>query len=269
MKSPLKWAGGKAYLMTANPPAPLARHLSGYQQIIEPFVGSGTVFLNLNYESGIISDVNPDLIAFFLAVRDDSFFIEEAESLWQTNDKTEYLEIRSRFNQEKLPTQFLYLNRHSFNGLCRYNKSGGFNVPWGQYKSPYFPEKELQFLAYKLKGFDIRCCDFIEAMRLATAGPVVYCDPPYAPINNTSDFTGYAAGGFSLSQHEAMVVEAEHLSSCGVKVVISNNDTEFTRNLYRNASELHEFEAGRSIAGNGDHRRKEKELLVVYEPKTS
>ena len=260
MKSPLKWAGGKTYLLGL-----LAKHLSGHERLIEPFVGSGTVFLGLNYDTGVVADINQDLITLYRAVRDDTNnFIDAAYALWKNNDKEEYLQVRAAFNEQKLPTQFLYLNRHSFNGLCRYNQKGGFNVPWGQYARPYFPDTELRFLAHKIKGFETLCSDFLGVMRMATPGSVVYCDPPYTPINKTSNFTGYSADGFGMAQHEVLAAEAERLHALGIKVVISNNDTELTRKLYAGATEIIDFDACRSVAGNGDHRRKEKELIAIY-----
>ncbi len=120
--------------------------------MIEPFVGAGSVFLNTDYDHYLLADINPDLINLYNHLKDEpQRFIEDARALFQPeyNKKEVYLALRVEFNQctdtYRRSLLFLYMNRHGFNGLCRYNKKGGFNVPFGSYKKPYFPEKEMVF----------------------------------------------------------------------------------------------------------------------------
>ena len=145
----LKWAGGKYRVLDR-----LVPHLQG-KKLIEPFVGSGAVFLNLPFERYLVGDINPDLINLFGFVKKErKKFIRYVQSFFipENNHQTQYLQFRTEFNSglkgRRRAALFVYLNRHGFNGLCRYNKSGGFNVPFGRYNKPYFPEKEmLHFIA--------------------------------------------------------------------------------------------------------------------------
>jgi DNA adenine methylase len=101
-------------------------------------------------------------------------------------------------------------------------------------------------------------------MGSARPGDVLYCDPPYVPLNRTANFTGYTAGGFGLSEQQALGDSATHLSLQGVPVVISNHNTEFTREAYQDAR-LTVFDVRRSISCNGANRGKVGELLAVFD----
>ena len=110
----------------------------------------GSVFLNTDYEAYLLTDINPDLIRFYnlLKYKPDQLILD-ARRLFaeEYNQSQEYYALRERFNATQDEYQralmFLYLNRHGYNGLCRYNRKGGFNVPFGRYKRPHFPEAEL------------------------------------------------------------------------------------------------------------------------------
>ncbi len=124
--------------------------------MIEPFVGAGSVFLNTEFESYILADINNDLINLYNIVKlrtDD--FVRDARVLFtgDFNHSELFYQLRQEFNAStdayRRALLFLYLNRHCYNGLCRYNLSGEFNVPFGRYKKPYFPEAELYWFAEK------------------------------------------------------------------------------------------------------------------------
>lgn len=143
----LKWAGGKYGLVED-----IQRHLPQANTLVEPFVGAGSVFLNTDYDDYLLADINPDLINLYnLLKTNPQPYIEEVRRLFTSeyNQKQAYLDVRRQFNESKdiqfRSIAFLYMNRFGFNGLCRYNKKGGFNVPFGSYKKPYFPEAELEF----------------------------------------------------------------------------------------------------------------------------
>src|SRR5258708_4282426 len=129
----------------------LKKHLPNGKRYIEPFLGAGAVALN-------VDDYPQHIVA------DTNC---DLISLW------------------------LSLNRHCFNGLCRYNSDGKFNVPLGKYKTFYFPEKELYSCVEKIKHWDIQCSDFRSIFKLVRAGDVVYCDPPYIPLSDSSHFVNY------------------------------------------------------------------------------
>lgn len=261
----LKWAGGKYTLVDH-----ISQHLPPGDVLVEPFVGAGSVFLNSQFERYVLNDINPDLITLYQHLAaEPGRFIRDAAELFrpETNHRECYYRLRTEFNgctdSYRRSLLFLYLNRHGYNGLCRYNRSGGFNVPFGSYKKPYFPEDELWFFAHKARYATFTCQHFATPMQAAQAGAVVYCDPPYVPLSVTASFTTYAASGFSLDDQAMLAKTALESSRRGVSVLISNHDTEHTRWLYRDAL-LNTVEVKRSISRNGSGRQKVAELLALY-----
>ncbi len=261
----LKWAGGKYKLIDK-----LSPHLTG-RKLIEPFVGSGAVFLNHQFERYLLGDINPDLINLYQCLKKEKQqFIKYLKTFFkpELNDQTEYLALRQEFNLRaegrRRAALFVYLNRHGFNGLCRYNKSGGFNVPFGRHTKPYFPEKEMLYFIQRAKNAQFVCGDFVSLMNRSRRGDVVYCDPPYVPLSPTASFTSYAAQGFSYDQQIELAYRAKHLADRGVKVVISNHDNAITRKIYEDAV-IESFPVRRFISCDGSNRGNAKELLAIYE----
>lgn len=262
----LKWAGGKYGLVED-----IQRHLPPARKLVEPFVGAGSVFLNTDYDHYLLADINPDLINLYNLLKDrPEEYISEAKRWFvaENNRKEAYLNIRAEFNKTDdvmyRSLAFLYMNRFGFNGLCRYNKKGGFNVPFGSYKKPYFPEAELEFFAEKAKKATFVCEGYPETFSRARKGSVVYCDPPYAPLSNTANFTSYAGNGFTLDDQAALADIAEKAATeRGIPVLISNHDTTLTRRLYHGA-ELNVVKVKRTISRNGSGRNKVDELLALF-----
>lgn len=262
----LKWAGGKYGLVEE-----IQRHLPPARKLVEPFVGAGSVFLNSDYDQYLLADINPDLINLYNLLKErPEEYISEAKRWFvaENNRKEAYLSIRTQFNNTDdvmyRSLAFLYMNRFGFNGLCRYNKKGGFNVPFGSYKKPYFPEAELEFFAEKAKKATFVCEGYPETFRRARKGSVVYCDPPYAPLSNTANFTSYAGNGFTLDDQAALADIAEKAAlERGIPVLISNHDTTLTRRLYHGA-DLSVIKVKRTISRNGSGRNKVDELLALF-----
>ncbi|AHJ00804.1 DNA adenine methylase [Vibrio parahaemolyticus] len=262
----LKWAGGKYGLVED-----IQRHLPPARKLVEPFVGAGSVFLNTDYDHYLLADINPDLINLYNLLKErPEEYISEAKRWFvaENNRKEAYLSIRAEFNKTDdvmyRSLAFLYMNRFGFNGLCRYNKKGGFNVPFGSYKKPYFPEAELEFFAEKAKKATFVCEGYPETFRRARKGSVVYCDPPYAPLSNTANFTSYAGNGFTLDDQAALADMAERTATeRGIPVLISNHDTTLTRRLYHGA-DLSVVKVKRTISRNGSGRNKVDELLALF-----
>ncbi|WP_373777070.1 Dam family site-specific DNA-(adenine-N6)-methyltransferase [Glaesserella sp.] len=265
----LKWAGGK-YRLTDE----IYRHLPKKACLVEPFVGAGSVFLNTPFERYVLADINPDLINLFNVIKYDvESYIQHAKALFtetQANTATFYYERRQEFNLStdrfRRSVLFLYLNRFGFNGLCRYNKKNEYNVPFGEYKTHYFPEKELRFFAEKAQKATFICADFHQTFQYLANNPddyVVYCDPPYAPLQQETNFTHYARGGFSLEQQKALAEYAKKAQQLNIPVLISNHDTDFTREIYHGA-EIKEFAVQRYISQHGHSRVKVNELFALF-----
>lgn len=267
-RSPLKWAGGKSKLVDKikkNLP------LKNKKRLIEPFVGGGSVFLNMDFDEYLLVDMNKDLINLFNILKTNSSeFISQAEPYFQGNFNTaeKYYELRKAFNASNDPFYrsiiFLYMNRHGYNGLCRYNKSGGYNVPFGQYKKPYFPKTELEIFAEKAQKAEFMQGDYSIAFDKAKEGDVIYCDPPYLPINVTSNFTAYAGNAFNKDDQIQLVSCAEEARKNSIATLISNHDTDLAREIYSRATKLSTIEVQRSISQNSDGRVKISEIMALY-----
>lgn len=262
----LKWAGGKYTLVEA-----INRILPPGDKLIEPFVGAGSVFLNSDYDHYLLNDINADLINLYQIVkRRPKTYIQDARRFFteRHNEADAFYSLRRRFNLShdlyERSLLFLYLNRHGYNGLCRYNASGQFNVPFGKYKKPYYPEAELEFFADKAKRATFTCQPFQNSFRRARKGQVIYCDPPYLPLSPTASFTSYASGGFSLDEQAILAKKAEQAAfNRGISVLISNHDTHLSR-LYYQQAELTPLQVNRFISQKGDTRHKVAELLAYY-----
>ncbi|PCJ45132.1 MAG: DNA adenine methylase [Gammaproteobacteria bacterium] len=264
----LKWAGGKVRLVDR-----IKAILPEGNRLIEPFVGSGAVFLNTDYKHYLLGDINPDLINLYNCLKQEGEgFIDYAEAWFceKENDKDAYYHWRDTFNQSHDTRQksalFLYLNRHGYNGLCRYNSSGKLNVPFGSYKKPYFPRIEMLNFAKKSKKATFVCCSFEDLMDRARKNNVIYCDPPYVPLSDSANFTNYAKQGFGLDSQMQLAVKANKLSQRGISVLISNHENAVTRELYQHAS-ISRFPVKRLISCKGSSRKDVIELLAFYSAK--
>ncbi len=266
MRPFLKWAGNKYQII---------RHLQDLlppgKRLVEPFAGSGAVFLNTDYTRNLLNDINPDLINLYQILKTNSqLFIEDCRHLFEKkkNNKEHFYSMRHTFNHSTDPwvraQLFIYLNRHAFNGLCRYNKQGEFNVPFGCIAKPYFPEQEMQHFAKKAKKAQFVRKDFLQILQKTKPGDIVYCDPPYVPLTDTAYFTAYNPGNvFGMEQQIILAQQAEQLANRGIPVIISNHDTAFTRNLYAKA-QLMSLQVKRSISCKVHLRKKVGELIAVY-----
>jgi len=258
----LKWAGGK-YSLTEQ----INQRLPAGKRLIEPFVGAGSVFLNSDFDEYVLNDINPDLIEMYKIIkRKPKQFITDAKYYFQDkfNDEATYYELRKAFNLSQDTYQrsllFLYMNRHGYNGLCRYNKSGGFNVPFGRYKKPYFPEKELLYFSEKSKAATFTCKPYHKLFQFLRDDDVLYCDPPYVPLSKSASFTSYASVGFTLDD-QANLARLARESKCSV--LLSNHDTTLTQELYRDA-QCDKIQVSRTISSQSATRQPVGELFALF-----
>lgn len=264
-RSFLKWAGSKYQLLAAI----LAQMPTG-KRLIEPFVGSGVIFLNSNYPDYLLNDINTDLISVYQCLKKKGdAFIKKAQDYFipENNNKSRYYTLREEFNtsddQQIRAKLFIYLNRHSFNGLCRYNQRGEFNVPFGRYQMVHFPSETLQTFSQKLKRATLKSLPFDKVFKLATSGDVIYCDPPYISNHSSLAFK-YFGEDFTLDDQKQLVSLAKTYQSLGVTTLISNNLTQETLALYSSAKKIYQFEAFRSMNCDPNERRHVTELLAIY-----
>lgn len=260
----LKWAGGKHKLIPfIKSHAPKEYHL-----LIEPFAGSMALSLGTDCDQYIINDVNPDLINLYTQLKDNRFdFIDYIESYFTQDNLSphKYYELRTLFNETnnlyEKAALFLYLNRHGFNGLCRYNQSGLFNVPQGKYRTIYFPRKEMENFIHKSNKITLLCGDFDAASKYADKDAFVYCDPPYIPLTTTSSFTSYSKDSFGEREQKRLSLMARDI---GCHVLVSNSDTKLSREIYGNSDDIVITDVQRNISALGSGRSKVSEILAIY-----
>lgn len=246
--------------------------LPGGDRLIEPFAGSCVVGLNaMKYGHVWANDINPDLIGLYDQVRNPEF-VPLCRSLFtpERNREGVYYTMRGQFNGRYLKAMdraafFVYFNRHCYNGLCRYNADGGFNVPFGSYDDPRFPCAEIMAFQKFAERATFTCQDWEVVIDQALAGDVVYADPPYVPISDTANFTAYAGTTFGDKEAKELNEKAVELSKRGIPVVISNSNTERTLALFCGATRTVELTARRSISRDATTRGQAKEVMLVYQ----
>lgn len=243
---PLKWAGGKRWLIPQLLPH-WQRH--AHRRLVEPFVGGLAVTLGLQPDRALLGDVNPHLINFYRWLQRGLTITGEGIDL--RNTRQAYLRNRARFNHlistgeietEEAARLWVTLNRSSFNGLARFNRSGFFNVPFGRYKTLNY---RLSFEEYRtaLAPYEFVLGDFA-ALRVRPSD-FIYADPPY-----DVEFTTYSAGGFSWDDQVRL---AQWLAKHRGPVIASNQATPRVLRLYRDLGfTVKKIAAPRRISCNGN-----------------
>ncbi len=264
----LKWAGGKTQLISQYQPL----FPPQFKNYYEPFLGGGAVFFYLFQEhssgfNAVLSDVNEELINLYRCVQTDVEALIKALELHQVKHNCEYYyQVRAQKNHTlvKKAARIIYLNKTCFNGLYRENSKGEFNVPIGRYKNPTICNAELlraDSLALRSVILEVR--DFDKVLDEAkTDQDFVYFDPPYYPLSNTSQFTSYSRYNFNEKDQIRLRDVFAELANRGVKVMLSNSDCPFIRELYQKFR-IHEVSAARSINSKGAHRGKISEVVVT------
>lgn len=243
-------------------------------RLVEPFLGGASVFLGTDFPRYLLLDAHADLIGMYkqMVARPERV-IELARPLFSQHAANEeiYSSIRDAFNRaapsDVRAAYFLYLNKFGFNGLSRYSAKGNFNVPWGRAaQAPMLPEESIRAFSERARSKAVIVQgDFTDAFKLAVPGDVIYCDPPYADLDDASSFTKYTAEGFPKERQQELADLANATAARGIPVVISNHLTAVTRELYRGA-ECYEVEVRRSVAAQAVRRRTAAEGVFVFKP---
>lgn len=239
------------------------------KRLVEPFLGAGSVFLGTAYPQYLLGDANPDLMAVWAALQSrPGEFLERASRLFVAANwsSVAYYNLRDAYNLQddrfERAVLFLYLNRFGFNGVYRVNSKGGMNTPYGKPAVlPRFPWDELASAANKLQLATLHVGGFRFLMEQANEGDVVYCDPPYSNVDQSS-FTAYTSAGFGPEQHRVLCHLAESAVARGAVVLVSNHDSPHTRMLY-SGWKIQEFQVRRSVAGRHDARRISREVVAA------
>ncbi|HBH8615602.1 TPA: Dam family site-specific DNA-(adenine-N6)-methyltransferase [Escherichia coli] len=265
-RSIFKWAGGKFGVLEQ-----IFRYLPEEKRLIEPFVGGGAVFMNAGYQENLLNDVNADLINFYKTLqREAHSLITLAHRFFlDYNTQEGFLAVRNAFNKQVYDdlhraAAFLFLNRHCFNGLTRYNQAGEFNVGYGKYKTPYFPLQEMEAFLGAEGRSEFVCGDFAAVIEGAGEGDVIFCDPPYEPLPNTEGFTNYSGHDFKFEEQKRLVSLLTDAHRRGAKVLITNSGAPNIRELYQDSGfRVEPLFARRSVSCKGDTRGVAHDVIAI------
>jgi len=260
----LKWAGGKAGLISQfEPHFPRQKE---YKRYFEPFLGGAAVFFYLQPEESFLFDLNAELIEVYTVLRDD---VEELISSLEPhyNDRDYFYRIRAQDPSQLTPVErasrFIFLNKTCYNGLYRVNRSGQFNVPFGDYKNPTICDvPRLRSASIALQSAVLKVADFESVLEYAKAHDLLYFDPPYEPLSKTSSFTAYTSGGFGSDDQQRLAQAFRTLDTRGCFLMLSNSNTPLIRELYQ-GFHIYEINARRAINSKGNGRGLIKELLIT------
>ena len=238
----------------------------------EPFLGGGAVLFSRQPSKAIVNDINRDLISVYEVIRDEPELL--IQSLKKHENTAEHFYLirdldRDKEAYQKLPkvekaSRLIFLNKTCFNGLFRVNSSGEFNSPFGHYKNPNIVnEPVLKAVSKYFNSSDVKFYseDFAKTIERIPRGGFVYLDPPYDPISDTSNFTGYNQGKFDRQEQLRLKQCCDELTSRGVKFLLSNSLTPFIIDLYK-SYEIQTVKAKRAINSDASKRGAIEEVLI-------
>ncbi|MDQ4072971.1 MAG: Dam family site-specific DNA-(adenine-N6)-methyltransferase [Thermoproteota archaeon] len=267
----LKWAGGKRRLVnTLDKLTP-----NNIERYFEPFLGSGVFFFYLIQTrkkfKAILSDSNFELINAYKIVRDNVDDLIELLLEHQTrysNGKAKYYYfIRDEYIPKsctELAAKFIFLNKTCYNGLYRVNRSGTFNVPHGKYVNPKICNIEKLSKCSELlriSDAEIICDSYKRILLKCERDDFIYLDPPYFPLSKTSNFTDYTKESFGIFEHNELAKEFETLNKKGTKVILSNSNSNYIRQLYKEF-EIIKIKSLRNINCNAYNRKGHYDLII-------
>lgn len=281
----IKWAGGKSRLIEQYKPF-LPNEFERYH---EPFLGGGALFFHLapqlqaQGKKAYLSDLNPELVNVYQCVRDRvEALIEQLAQHQAQHSEAHYYKVRAMVYPQAVSqagsqdnatvithaiqraARFIYLNKTCYNGLYRENSKGLFNVPIGRYKNPKICAPEcLRSASAALQLADISERPFTTVSTYAKSRrDFVYFDPPYHPLSETSKFTAYSRYRFAAEQQSELKNIITQLAAQKVRVLASNSDCPFIRQLYT-GFQIETITAARSINSKASKRGKITEVLVI------
>lgn len=267
----VKWAGGKRQIIKE-----LKKYVpEDYDCYYEPFIGGGALFFELAPKKAVINDSNSELMNVYSVMCDEVKYNKMCHLLnnYEVNNSEEfYYEIRNKdrnrdkynkMNDYTKAARTIYLNKACFNGLYRVNSKGEFNVPYNKKTNVNTYDKENLLVVHmylNMNDVTILNVDFEEALKSTQKGDFVYIDPPYDQIN--ASFTSYTEEGFGHDEQIRLARVFKELDKKGVKVMLSNHNTQLINELYKGYS-IHVIEAKRNINANGKKRGKVEEVIIT------
>ncbi len=268
----VKWAGGKRQLL----PQIRERMPREYNNYYEPFIGGGAVLFELLPQKAVINDINIALVnAYRQICNKPEAFVQEVNRLdaeiWEDGKKYYYF-LRENYNdklmQEELDVElaalFVFINKHCFNGLCRVNGKGLFNVPYNNSRKASIDANSIYAISSYLKNVRILDGDFEVACDKAAKGDFVFIDSPYAPLNPTS-FESYTKEGFDIESHRRLAALYDELTERGCYCMLTNHNTQLINELYGNKGyRLDVVDVKRFINSDASNRVGKEVIICNY-----
>ncbi|MDR1526896.1 MAG: DNA adenine methylase [Dysgonamonadaceae bacterium] len=265
----VKWVGGKRQLLDSIMEfIPQNIH---YYTYAEPFIGGGAVFFHIQPKNAIINDLNSELMNVYTVVKENSE--ELVTDLKRHKNEPEYFYAIRQLDRSKdfkkidkvqRASRLIYLNKTCYNGLYRVNKAGKFNSPFGRYKNPNIVNKPvLKAVSTYLNRNNVQIAntDYEEILKTLDKNSFVYLDPPYHPVSESANFTGYVQGGWNIFEQIRLREACDELTSRGIKFLLSNSASGFIKDLYRKYH-ITTVKAIRSINANAKKRGETDEVLI-------
>lgn len=265
----LKWVGGKRQLMPSIVEH-LPKNINDYKYI-EPFIGGGAVLFNLQPKNAIINDFNEELINVYQVIKNN--LKELIVDLKKHKNEAEYFyairgldrnEEFSKLTDIQRASRIIFLNKTCFNGLYRVNNAGEFNSPFGRYKNPNIVNEPTLKAVNKFlnsNNIEIKSGNYLDVLNQADKKCFVYLDPPYHPISESSNFTGYVQGGWDMYDQTELKKACDELDKKGVKFLLSNSSAAFIKDIYEDYK-ITIVKANRAINSNGANRGEVDEVLI-------
>lgn len=266
----LKWVGGKRQLLPE-----IRKYIpQKFSTYYEPFLGGGAVLFDIQPSKAILNDVNEELINLYKVVKTDVEALisdlakheNDSEYFYKLRALDRNQEIYNSLTNIERASRIHYLNKTCYNGLFRVNQAGQFNSPFGRYKNPNI-ENSITLRAvskyFNEANIEFKNSDFEESLAGIRKGAFVYFDPPYDPISDSANFTGYSKGGFNKNEQVRLKRLCDNLNKRGIQFLLSNAATPFIINLYNDSHYIIEtIKAKRAINSNGDARGEIDEVLI-------
>lgn len=265
----LKWVGGKRQIMPSI--VELLPKNIGRLNYVEPFIGGGAVLFHLQPQNAIINDFNSELINVYEVVRDNlDELIQDLKT--HRNEADYFYELRgldrtdgfNNLTNIQKASRVIYLNKTCFNGLYRVNNSGKFNSPFGKYKNPNIvnePTLKAVNRFLNQNNIIIQTGDYANVLENIPENSFVYLDPPYHPISESSNFTGYIQGGWDMWDQIRLREVCDNLNERGIKFLLSNSSAQLIKDQYQNY-QINIVKANRSINSDASNRGEIDELLI-------
>lgn len=257
----LKWAGGKNWFVRQC--ADLLP--ADYNRYIDPFLGGGSVFFYLEPEISVLSDINEELITTYRAIQTNWREVRRQLRIHANRHNEQYYYLVRNSDpraDSTIAARMIYLNRTCFNGIYRVNRQGRFNVPIGSHINVILPTDQFERRSEILQGATLFCRDFEETIDEAEEGDLLFCDPPYAVLEEQR-FVGYTRNLFDWNCQERLAHSLYRAQTRGVKIVLTNVNHPAVRALYNDDRfEIVEVNRFCSISGRAGGRQQYSEMVV-------